>query len=53
MGVDNGRMLLPPMPWQNFTHIKAEDLKAIYLYLKSTKPVNNVVPGPIPPNELP
>jgi hypothetical protein len=52
MGVDNTRMLLPPMPWQNFIHIKDEDLKAIFLYLKSTKPVNNVVPGPIPPNEL-
>jgi hypothetical protein len=53
MGVDNGRMLLPPMPWQNFIHIKEADLKAIYLYLKSTNPVKNIVPGPIPPNELP
>lgn len=52
MGVDNTRMLLPPMPWQNLMHIKDEDLKAIFLYLKSTKPVNNVVPAPIPPNEL-
>ena len=52
MGVDNGRMLLPPMPWQNFVNIKDEDLKAIFLYLKSTRPVKNVVPGPIPPNEL-
>lgn len=52
MGVDNGRMLLPPMPWQNFINIKDEDLKAIFLYLKSTKPVKNIVPGPIPPNEL-
>ncbi len=52
MGVDNGRMLLPPMPWQNFVNLRDEDLKAIFMYLKSTKPVNNIVPGPIPPNEL-
>jgi len=52
MGVDNSRILLPPMPWQNFINIRNEDLRAIFFYLKSTKPVNNVVPGPIPPNEL-
>ena len=51
-GLDEGRQLLPPMPWFNFTNIKDEDLKAIFAYLKSTKPVRNVVPGPMPPNEL-
>jgi hypothetical protein len=51
-GIEGGRMLLPPMPWFNFTNIKDEDLKAIFLYLKSTRPVNNIVPAPIPPNEL-
>jgi mono/diheme cytochrome c family protein len=51
-GLDEGRQLLPPMPWFNFTNIKDEDLKAIFTYLKSTKPVRNVVPGPMPPNEL-
>jgi hypothetical protein len=50
--LDEGRPLLPPMPWFNYTNIKDEDLKAIFAYLKSTKPVRNVVPGAIPPNEL-
>lgn len=44
-GLRNARNLLPPMPWQNFKQLTKEDLSAIYLYLKSTKPVNNVVPN--------
>ena len=51
-GIDGGRMLLPPMPWQNWMNIKDDDLKAIFLYLKSTPPVRNVVPAPIPPENL-
>ena len=47
-GMDNGRMLLPPMPWQAFAKATDNDLKAIFAYLKSTKPVHNVVPPPIP-----
>ena len=46
-GLEASRMLLPPMPWQNFANIKDEDVKAIFAYLKSTKPVNNLVPAPI------
>lgn len=48
-GMDNSRMLLPPMPWNNFTHLKDEDLKALFAFLKSTKPVKNVVPAPKAP----
>lgn len=48
-GLDNGRMLLPPMPWVNYVHMKDEDLKAIFAYLKSIPPVKNLVPAPIPP----
>ncbi len=51
-GLDNSRMILPPMPWQNFANISDEDLRAIFTYLKNTKPVSNVVPAPIPPDEL-
>ena len=51
-GLDGGRMLLPPMPWPSFAQLMDEDLRAIFAYLKSTKPVSNVVPAPIPPNEL-
>jgi mono/diheme cytochrome c family protein len=48
-GLATNRMLLPPMPWTNYRNIKDADLKAIFAYLKSTKPVANVVPAPIPP----
>jgi len=51
-GMDNSRPLLPPMPWPNFSKASDEDLKAIFSYLKSTKPINNVVPSPVPPNAL-
>ncbi len=51
-GIQNSRDLLPPMPWQNFAHMKDEDLKAIFAYLKSTKPVRNVVPPAVSPEEL-
>jgi hypothetical protein len=43
-GLDNTRPLLPPMPWPEFRHASDEDLRAIFAYLKSTKPVRNVVP---------
>lgn len=48
-GLDNGRDMLPPMPWYNFAKLTDDDLKAMFAYLKSTSPVNNVVPAPIPP----
>ncbi|MFP5247603.1 MAG: c-type cytochrome [Thermoanaerobaculia bacterium] len=41
------RPILPPMPWQNFRHMTDEDLKAIFAYLRSIKPVKNQVPDPI------
>ena len=51
-GQDGGRMLLPPMPWYNFTTMADEDVKAIFNYLKSIKPVKNVVPPPIAPEKI-
>lgn len=48
-GMENGRTLLPPMPWQNYVHMKDEDLQAVFAYLKSLPPVQNVVPAPTPP----
>jgi len=45
-GLENNRSLLPPMPWFSYRNLSDEDLKSIYAYLKSTKPVNNVVPAP-------
>lgn len=52
-GIDGGRPLLPPMPWQQYRNLTDEDLRDIFAFLKSTKPVRNVVPAPIPPTKLP
>ena len=52
-GLDNNRPMLPPMPWQMIGKATDEDLKAVFAYLKSTPPVANVVPAPIPPAGAP
>lgn len=44
-GLDGSRSLLPPMPWQNLKQLTDEDIRAIFAFLKSTKPVKNIVPG--------
>jgi hypothetical protein len=44
-GMDGNRNLMPPMPWQNYSHMKDEDVKAIFAFLKSTTPVKNVEPA--------
>ncbi len=51
-GLDGGRMLLPPMPWYNYASLKDDDVHAIFMYLKSIKPVENVVPAPITPDKM-
>lgn len=51
-GLVESRPLLPPMPWQQYRHLKNQDLKAIFAFLKSTKPVENRVPGWKKWNEL-
>ena len=51
-GLDGGRMLLPPMPWSNYRNLKDDDLNAIFTYLKSLKPVKNIVPAPKAPNDI-
>jgi Cytochrome c len=45
-GLDNTRPLLPPMPWFVYKNFSDDDLKSIFAFLKSTKPVHNVVPAP-------
>jgi len=51
-GLKTARPLLPPMPWPNYIQMTDQDLRAIFAYLKSTKPVKNVVPDPITPDKL-
>lgn len=48
-GLENARMLLPPMPWVNYASMKEEDILAIFSYLKSITPLENIVPAPIAP----
>ncbi len=49
MGMENMRPIMPPMPWQEIKNMTDEDLKSIFAYLKTIKPVDNVVPAYIPP----
>jgi hypothetical protein len=48
-GIAAGRDLLPPMPWEMYKNLTDDELKAIFAYLKSTKPIKNIVPDPTPP----
>lgn len=41
------RPILPPMPWQNYSQMSDEDLKAVYAYLRSVPAVKNRVPEAI------
>lgn len=43
------REILPPMPWPEISKLTDEDLKAVWAYLGTLKPVNNHVADPIPP----
>ncbi len=51
-GLDNTRPLLPPMPWFVYKNLTDDDLKSIFAFLKTTKPVKNLVPEPKPYNKL-
>jgi hypothetical protein len=48
-GLEGNRTLLPPMPWPNYRNMDPDDMRAMFEYLKSIKPVNNVTPEPQPP----
>ena len=48
-GIVDARPLMPPMPWLSYSQMTDDELKAVFAYLKSTKPINNVVPSLEPP----
>ncbi|MBK8982649.1 MAG: c-type cytochrome [Ignavibacteria bacterium] len=48
-GMPSGRSLLPPMPWEMYKNMTDDEIKAIFAYLKSLKPINNLVPQPVAP----
>jgi hypothetical protein len=51
-GLVNNRPLLPPMPWEMYRNMTEEDLKSVFTYLKSIKPVRNIVPAPQSPESI-
>lgn len=48
-GLADARTLLPPMPWEQFKHFTDDEVKAIFAYFKTVKPIKNLVPQPLPP----
>lgn len=48
-GIATARQLLPPMPWEQFKSWSDDEIKALFAYLKSTKPIKNIVPMAAPP----
>jgi mono/diheme cytochrome c family protein len=44
-----GRPILPPMPTWSLAALSDADLKAVFAYLQSLKPIANAVPAPLPP----
>lgn len=44
-----GEPMLPPMPWENTAAMTDEDLKAIWAYLQTLKPIDNYVRAAAPP----
>jgi mono/diheme cytochrome c family protein len=48
-GLPGSRPLLPPMSMMTFDHMTIDELKAIYAYLRTVKPIKNVSVQPTPP----
>lgn len=44
------RPILPPMPWNWYSQLPDDDLKAIFAYLRSIPPISNHVPAPVGPD---
>jgi hypothetical protein len=42
-----GREILPPMPWKVFKNLNDADLKGMFAYLQTLKPIENKVPEPV------
>ncbi|HEX4051113.1 MAG TPA: hypothetical protein VHY19_09565 [Steroidobacteraceae bacterium] len=47
MGIS--RPILPPMPWNWYGQMTDKDLGAIFVYLKTLRPIANLVPEALPP----
>lgn len=49
-GHENTRPLMPPMPVEAYKNLTNDDVEAIYMYLRTIKPIDNIVPGYIAPS---
>ncbi len=49
MGIEGSRRIMPPMPQPAYSHMSGEDLRAIFAYLQTIPPIENVVPAYEPP----
>lgn len=47
-----GSDLLPPMPWPNYASMSDVDLKAVWMYLQTLKPIANNVNAATPPHPV-
>lgn len=52
MGVEAGRPIMPPMPPTWGKILSDQDLKCMFAYLKSLKPIKNRVHDYVPPSEI-
>jgi mono/diheme cytochrome c family protein len=43
------RPIMPPMPWQAYSHLSEKDLKAVFAYLRSIPVIHNQPPYYAPP----
>jgi len=51
-GIKNdGKPMLPPMPWPSFAGLTEPDMKALVAYLRSLPPVTHKVPDAVPPGQ--
>ena len=48
-GLDNTRPIMPPMPVEAYKHLSDADVEAIFAYLQTVTPIDNVVPAYQPP----
>lgn len=48
-GLAGSRPLLPPMPWEMYRNMTDHEIRAVFAYLKSIRPVDNLVPPALPP----
>jgi hypothetical protein len=52
LGLEGGRPIVPPMPWEAIGKLPDDELKAIFAYLQSQPAISNRVPGPVPPDKV-